>query len=391
MAAAMDGASRDFLFIQSTTEVGGAETVLLNLFEANEDLRRRGLVASLSFGAGDLPVRLRALGVEVVEIPRARLRQPWGVVQTLRMLARLARSRGVKVIVGNGSHPQILGGLTARLTGARSVFLVHMIHEPPLWKNDPRDALALRGPCDLMLAVSKAAQASLIKLRPSVESRLFYAGTPQRTVAPADVAQARAELGAEADDVVFGVFGRLQRWKGQDVFVAASADVARRRPHARFVVVGGSVFGLEPEFFEQLKGDAARFGLTDRMRFTGFRSDVARLMSACDVVCHTTRVPEPFGMVVLEAMALGRPVIATRGGGPSEVITSEDLGILIPPDDAPALAAAMTRLIDEPERRRLMGARAAERARRDFSVTDSARALVGYLDGTLERPHKTKP
>ena len=123
-------------------------------------------------------------------------------------------------------------------------------------------------------------------------------------------------------EVLFGVFGRLQRWKGQDVFVEAAAEVARRHPQARFAIVGGSVFGLEPEFLEGLKRRVAELNLVDRLVFTGFRKDVAALMAACDVVCHTSRVPEPFGLVVIEAMMLGRPVIATRGGGPSEIIDS---------------------------------------------------------------------
>src|SRR4029077_7787331 len=146
------------------------------------------------------------------------------------------------------------------------------------------------------------------------------------------------ELGAQPGDVVFGVFGRLQRWKGQDVFVSAAIEVARARPGSRFVVVGGSVFGLEPEFFASLQQRVRERGLDGRITFTGFRSDVPRLMAACDVVCHTSRVPEPFGLVVIEAMMLGRPVIATRGGGPSEVITSDDMGVLEPAQDPAALA-----------------------------------------------------
>src|SRR6516225_3788041 len=86
-----DAPERDFLFVQSTTEVGGAERVLLNLFEASPELRRRSLIATLGFGSGDLPERLRLLGAEVVEIPRARLRQPLRLVGTINSLRRLAR------------------------------------------------------------------------------------------------------------------------------------------------------------------------------------------------------------------------------------------------------------------------------------------------------------
>jgi glycosyltransferase involved in cell wall biosynthesis len=231
-----------------------------------------------------------------------------------------------------------------------------------------------------MLAVSKASLAALEKLRPRVTKRLLYNGTPVREVSPEEVQQARDELHVGEREVLFGVFGRLQRWKGQDVFVEAAAEVARRVSHARFVIVGGSAFGLEPEFLAGLERRVAELGLSDRVLFTGFRKDVPRLMAACDVVCHTTRVAEPFGMVLIEAMMLARPVIATRGGGPSEIIGSESEGVLIDPDDPRALAAAMTDLATDDGRRRSIGAAGAARVRERFTIDRMASELLQHLD-----------
>ena len=375
-----NGKHRDFLFVQSTTEVGGAESTLLNLFTSSEELRRRSLIASLGFGAGDLPARLRAAGASVVELPKSRMREPIKMAETIWSLRRLVRERGIQVVVGNGAHPQVIGGLTARAASVKSVFLVNMIHAYPVWKNHVLDALAIRAPCDLQLAISKASEATLGKLRPDVECRLFHWGTPITEV-PSDEAQgARAELGVPDGAVLLGSFGRLQHWKGQDLFVAAAAEVAHSRPQSRFVVVGGSVFGLEPEFFERLKRDASEQGLGDRLQFTGFRQDVARLMAACDVVCHTSRVPEPFGLVIVEAMAQGRPVIAIRGGGPSEIIESDEDGILIPPEDSRALAQAMIALIDSLERRRMLGDRGRRLVATRFSIETMAAKLIEHLD-----------
>ena len=165
--------------------------------------------------------------------------------------------------------------------------------------------------------------------------------------------------------------------------MAAAAEVARARPQARFVVVGGSVFGLEPEFLDELKASAAASGLGGRLQFTGFRGDVPRLMAACEVVCHTTRVPEPFGLVIVEAMAQGRPVIATRGGGPSEIIVADDDGLLVAPDDAHALAKAMIALTDAPDRRRRLGDRGRARVRSLFSIETMAANLIPHLNGLL--------
>jgi glycosyltransferase involved in cell wall biosynthesis len=379
--AAAEAQARDFLFIQSTTEVGGAETVLLNLFSASEALRRRSVIANLGFGEGDVPQRLRRMGAEVVDFPRARLREPLGTARNILALRALVRSRSIKVVVGNGAHPQIIAGTVARLAGARSVFFVHMIHHHPLWKNDLLDALAVRAPADLLLANSKASLAALRRLRPGVESRLITLGTPIRPVPEVEARAARAALGVPADGILIGVFGRLQRWKGQDVFVEAALQVARARQGSRFIVVGGSVFGLEPAFFEGLKRRVSESGLTERVMFTGFRTDVPALMAACDIVCHTSRVPEPFGMVIIEAMALGRPVIASRGGGPSEIIESGTSGILVAPEDPEALASEMLRLCDDPGERQRLGDNAARRVKDSFDIETTVATLIRELDG----------
>jgi glycosyltransferase involved in cell wall biosynthesis len=385
-AAASDGQqARDFLFVQSTTEVGGAETVLLNLFDASPELRGRSIIANLGFGEGDVPRRLRQMGAEVVDLPHARLRHPVGTLRNVLALRSLARARSIRVVVGNGAHPQIIAGAVARLAGARGVFFVHMIHHYPLWKNDPLDAIAVCSPCDLLLANSKASLATLRQLRPNVESRLLQLGTPIRPVPEAEARGARAELGVPPDDLLIGVFGRLQRWKGQDVFVEAAVRVAAVRPGIRFVVVGGSVFGLEPEFLEGLRRRVTQAGLDGRVTFTGFRTDVPALMAACDLVCHTSRVPEPFGMVIIEAMALGRPVIASRGGGPSEIIEDGTSGLLVSPEDPEGLAREMLRLADDPAERRRLGARAAERVKNHFDIETTAAGLIRELDA-VSRP-----
>jgi glycosyltransferase involved in cell wall biosynthesis len=371
---------KDFVFVQSTTGFGGAERVLLNLFTASEELRRRSLVVTLGFSGGDLPARLRSVGAQVEELQMARIRHFWRLWPTLRDLKSLVSASGARVLIGNGGHPQAIASLVSRLAGARSAFLVHSIYRPRLRDHEPADLVALTAPCDLMMAVSKSAETAAARLRPRVPTRLLYNGTPIPQVTADDARAARAELGVGEGELLFGVFGRLQRWKGQDVFVKAAAEIASARPNVRFVVVGGSEFGLEPEYAEELRRLADTPALAARMGFTGFRNDVARLMAACDVVCHTSRVQEPFGLVVIEAMAVGRPVIATMGGGPSEIISSDEEGVLVPADDPGALARAGLALIDDPERRRRIGEKAFERVRSQFSIDVMASTLIRYLD-----------
>jgi glycosyltransferase involved in cell wall biosynthesis len=371
---------RDLLFVQSTTELGGAETVLLNLLAASEPLRRRSTVVTLGFGRGEMPALLRAVGAEVVELEPARLRRPLAVARSIARIAAVARSRGARLLLGNGAHPQVFAAAAARLAGARSAYLVHMIHRVPVWRNPAIDALATASPFAVALANSAASLEAMRQLRPRARHELLHPGVPLTRVELADVRAARAELGARDGEVLFGVFGRLQGWKGQDVFVEAAARVARESPAARFAVVGGSVFGLEPEYVASLADRARALGLGDRIAFTGQRADVPRLMAACDVVCHTTRVPEPFGMVLVEAMAQGRPVLATRGGGPNEIVEDGETGLLLPPGDAGALADAMGRLAAEPLLRKRFGDAGRTRVEARFEAGRSAERLLAIVE-----------
>jgi glycosyltransferase involved in cell wall biosynthesis len=103
-------------------------------------------------------------------------------------------------------------------------------------------------------------------------------------------------------------------------------------------------------------------------------------MAACDIVCHTSRSPEPFGMVIVEAMALGRPVIATRGGGPSEIIEPGESGILMDPENPEILAEAIRRLCDDPAERLRLGQNAAARVRSQFDIETTAASLIRELE-----------
>ncbi len=371
--------TRDFLFVQSTTEQGGAETVLLNALAASTELREASAVVTLGFGGGGFPDRLRGIGVEVVELPPARLRHPLRAAMLARRIAEVARRRRVRVLVGNGAHPQVFGGVAARLSNAKSAYFVHMIHQPRLFSNHLIDVLAIRGPCDLAISNSNASMSAMRSLRPELRHEVLHPGTPILEVTEAEASAARSELGVRPGELLYGIFGRLQRWKGQDVFIEAAADVSRRFSRGRFVIVGGSVFGLEPAFADELRALAERLGIADRVVFTGQRSDPARLMAACDVICHATRVPEPFGMVIIEAMAQSRPVIATSGGGPTEIVIDGESGILVPPESRTALAEAMLRLASDAPLRGKLAIGARVRVRDQFSSERFAAGLLRTL------------
>jgi glycosyltransferase involved in cell wall biosynthesis len=157
-----------------------------------------------------------------------------------------------------------------------------------------------------------------------------------------------------------GLIGTFARWKGQDVFLSAAAKVdPSLSAQARFYIIGGPIYktGGSQWSIEELKTRAGGLGLGDRVGFAGFQPDPAAAIRGLDVVVHASTRPEPFGRVIVEGMACGKAVIAVRGGGSAELFEHERTALGIPPDDPEALAAAMSRLIADPELRVALGVR----------------------------------
>jgi glycosyltransferase involved in cell wall biosynthesis len=194
----------------------------------------------------------------------------------------------------------------------------------------------------------------------------------------------RLELGIREAAPCFGIVGNLLEWKGQKVFLRAARRVLDAVPRALAVVVG-DVQGGPPEYRRQLEALTRELGIEDRTVFTGFRRDVADVMAALDVVVHASVVPEPFGRVIAEAMALGRPVVASRAGGPLEIVVDGENGYLVPPGDEAALAARVIELLRDRRLAREIGERASRDALARFSLAAHVEQVQAVYRGLLTR------
>ena len=182
------------------------------------------------------------------------------------------------------------------------------------------------------------------------------------------------------------VVGQLEPWKGQDVVVRAFAGVAAAVPGARLRVLGRPVKG--PAFARLLRGLAADLRIDDRVDFEEGLTGVGDIYAGAHLLVHAPVQADPLPTVVLEAMALGLPVVATDVGGIPEMVEDGVTGLLAPPDDVPALEAAIRRLTDDPARARAMGASGRERARAHFSRARYVEAHARWIDGLLGLEHE---
>jgi glycosyltransferase involved in cell wall biosynthesis len=178
--------------------------------------------------------------------------------------------------------------------------------------------------------------------------------------------------------------GHLKAWKGQGLVLEAMLRLeASVRERLQVLFVGSAPAG-ERDYRDSLEATICSQGLAGCARLLGQRDDVAELMNASDLVLHASTLPEPFGLVVVEGMSLGKPVLASRLGGPSEIFSNGD-GLTFDPASPDDLARQLTRLVEVPELRATIGSAARERAR-TFGVESTAEQVQSVYASLLESP-----
>jgi len=155
----------------------------------------------------------------------------------------------------------------------------------------------------------------------------------------------RAEYGWNNSHKLYALVGRVVSWKGQDVFIQAIADAYKTDSSIRGLIVGeGEASSGKDEYYADLQAQVSSLGLQDVVKFTGHRTDVPQIMQSADCVVCASSLPEPFGRVIIEGMAVGTPVIATDAGGARDIISNGLNGWLVPIKNSSALSTAITRL-----------------------------------------------
>lgn len=180
-------------------------------------------------------------------------------------------------------------------------------------------------------------------------------------------AEARQGLGLPEDAPLIGFFGRLIAQKGVDVLLAAFDGLAVHHPAAHLLIVGDGPARAA------LEGQAASLSAADRVHFTGWLADAQRYMPACDVIAVPSRW-EGFGLVTLEAMRHSLPLVVSRASALPEIVEEGRTGLIVPPEDAPALAAALSGVLADALTARQMGADGHRRLRESFSVEKMAQS-----------------
>jgi glycosyltransferase involved in cell wall biosynthesis len=238
-----------------------------------------------------------------------------------------------------------------------------------------RKVIAVSNAVGASLAHTRIPRDDIVTVYDPVDWPLLQATAPARD-------RIRSECSIPGNAVAVGIFGRVIPWKGQREFVSAAFLAMAENPDIHAIIVGDQSDG-DPSYFASIRRDIAASGLESRFRLVGYRSNVEEFYAAMDIVVHASITPEPFGMVVPEAMAAGRAVIAARAGGPCEVVTDGVDGLLVEPGDVPALAWAIASLSGDRDRRHAMGAAGRAKAAAQFSIDASAARVRDVYESIL--------
>jgi glycosyltransferase involved in cell wall biosynthesis len=369
------------LHVSAVGEHGGLEAILLNILSCLD--RSRVLPQVVLLQDGPFVNELRETETKTQVIPCGRIRNLADGFRTVIKLVQLIRTEGIDLVHSHNAKAHIYGGLAAAIAGIPSMYHLHGVPRLTLSRDGLVSLLSVLVPARVTVACSAYVAGAFghawrSKRRMFVLHNGVIMGRPMvRDSSPT----IRDEFGIPHGHPLVLMVSRLQRWKGVHVFLDAAAEVVKRFPEAEFLVVGGTQFRLEKEYAGELRQQVARLELTEAVRFAGFRSDVFRFYEAADLVVHSSIEPEPFGMVLLEAMACAKPVVASDCGGPREIVDSGLTGLLFAPGDATELAQAIVSLLKDPARRSRMGQAGAARLRSHFGAEKMVEQLQAlYLE-----------
>lgn len=372
------------LFLDQSGKPGGAELCLIDIAKPYGD---RALVGLFTDGPFKKLLQQHQIPVEVLATKPISVRKQSNLLQAATSLGQLTpllakvvqTAKKYDVIYANTQKALVIGALASFIARRPLVYHLHDILSPEHFsQTNLRVAVTLANRfASLVIANSQASQTAFVAAGGRLElTEIVYNGFAPENYQPpeSEVKKLQQQLGLEGKFVV-GHFSRLAPWKGQHILIEA---LAKCPPEVTVILVGDALFG-EQDYVQQLHQQVATMGLENRVKFLGFRSDIPQLMTACDLVAHTSTSPEPFGRVIVEAMLCGTPVVAVKAGGAVELVEHGSNGFLVTPGEPQELVQVIHTCLQETEITATIAKNAQAIARQRFDVTAINQQIASLL------------
>jgi len=382
---------KNILFLEQFSNVGGGQTVLLNIIKGLDKAKITPYVVIPA--KGEFSGQLEALSVKYYVLPIGRysagrktvfdaiayfMRSIFLIPATISLIRRL----NIDLVYANAPRTFIWGTVAAKITGKPVVWHVHSIISG---FNLIICKLLNNFAVERILCISKAV-AEPFKNYPKKVRVIYNAIDPDKYLCSnKDRSTIRSELGIRPDSFVVGYVGQIARWKGVDILVQAAREVLKTAANVKFLFVGDVFYeGRKGELFrDDLIKKTKEWNISDKIIFTGQRNDIPRILSAMDVLAVPSADPEPFSLALIEGMAAGKAVVASSHGGPAEIIHDKVDGRLVEPKDPQKLVKVLLELIDNKELAIEIGANARKRVKAEFSLEKYRQAHSGLLKEIL--------
>jgi glycosyltransferase involved in cell wall biosynthesis len=373
------------LFLDQSGKPGGAELCLIDIAKPYSD---RCLVGLFADGSFKNLLQQNKIPVQVLASQAIQVRKESSLAQGLGSLGQLAPiitkvakiAREYDLIYANTQKALVVGAIASFLSRRPLVYHLHdILSEEHFSKTNRRIAVTCANRfASLVIANSQASQTAFVQAGGRAKlTEIVYNGFDSKNyqISESDIKQLRQELSLDGQFVV-GHFSRLAPWKGQHILLEA---LAKCPEEVTALLVGDALFG-EQDYVESLHNQVTNLGLEKRVKFLGFRSDIPQLMSACDLVAHTSISPEPFGRVIVEAMLCATPVVAAASGGAIELVEHDINGFLATPGKPQELALIINTCVQQPEKTATIAHNARITASQRFDVTTINQQIAELLE-----------
>lgn len=380
------------LYLHASAELYGADYVLLELIRRLDKSKYEPIVL-LPF-LGSLHTELQTMGVDVRIVDIAVLRkQNYNLRGIVKYFFRFLFSTGQLFQIIRGENVALVhtntiavwgGAVAAKLAGKPHVWQIMEIIVSPklLWKVS---SLLVGILSNQVATISDAVRDHLISgyVGNTKKVMTVYHGVDSTIYNPSiDPTPVQKEFELADNVFIVGMVARINPWKGQECFLRSAAKVLQEIPNVRFFVVG-DVFPGNDRYREEMLALIDELAICDSVFVTGFRSDLPQVMSTFDVFVLPSTLPEPNATVLLAAMGMGKPVVATATGGTLETVIDGETGILVPPDRPDLMANAVVELLKEPERRQKYGEAGRARQVSVFSISGYASQIQAFYNKIL--------
>lgn len=366
------------LFVHQSAEMYGSDKVLLDLIVGLDQQRYQAVI--LLPEEGVLADKLRDTGAEVYigpvsKISRATL-TPLGMLRFLRETFRSCRC--ISRIVGKQKPLLVHSNTLAVFGGAVWAWLNRVphlwhVHEIILSPNLAKKMFPflLRLFADRVVCNSKATAEWVVGEQPKLKgiTSVVWNGLSDSFATSTPSGRVRGELGIPQDSVLIGLVGRINTWKGHTLLLRAAEKLLARGVADFSVLFVGGVFPGYEYVKEDLLREIDRSPAKEHMRILDFHSNISEIWAEMDIGAVPSTEPEPFGVVALEAMASGKPVVAAAHGGLVDIVVPGETGILFMPRDSDSLADALYELVTDAEKRQRLGEAGRVRQQKIFSFT----------------------